>query len=172
MTDRIIPVGKLGKAHGIRGEILLFWYAESFILSKGKTIWLKNTQGQIQQYTVKYCKPYKSQFILSLENIINRDQAEYLVGNDVLISRNDIPNTDDILIYDLLQSDIFLENGTYIGKLNNVDFPAGNELWSIKSNDNDEILFPAIPEFVKNIDLINHIITINPPKGLIEINKK
>ncbi len=57
----------------------------------------------------------------------------------------------------------------FLGTLEKIDFMAGQEIWVIKSEENEEILLPAVEEFVEVINLEEGEIIITPPQGLIEI---
>ncbi len=57
----------------------------------------------------------------------------------------------------------------YLGVLERIDFMAGQEIWVIKGEDEEEILLPAVEEFVEVIDIEEGEIIITPPQGLIEL---
>jgi len=56
-----------------------------------------------------------------------------------------------------------------IGIIEEIIFPAGQELWVIKNNKGQEILFPAVSDFIDHYDLANNKVYINPPAGLLDI---
>ena len=59
--------------------------------------------------------------------------------------------------------------GESSGVLDHVLFHGEQELWSILTPEGKEILLPAVPEFVADIDLDTGIIRITPPEGLLEL---
>ena len=59
--------------------------------------------------------------------------------------------------------------GEQLGTLDHVLFHGEQEVWSILTPDGKEILLPAVPEFVADIDLDAEIIRITPPEGLLEL---
>ncbi|MCI7568134.1 MAG: ribosome maturation factor RimM, partial [Desulfovibrio sp.] len=67
---------------------------------------------------------------------------------------------------------ILLEDGRRLGTLDHVEFPAGQPLWSIHTDDDREILFPAQPRFIAAFDTDAPSITIAPPEGLLDIYLK
>ena len=63
-------------------------------------------------------------------------------------------------------------DGEVIGELEDIDFPAGQEMWVIRAPESEggyEILLPAVPEFVLDIDLDAEVVTIAPPEGLLDL---
>lgn len=59
--------------------------------------------------------------------------------------------------------------GQKLGVLDHVLFHGEQELWSILTPEGKDILLPAVPEFVADIDLDTEIIRITPPEGLLEL---
>jgi 16S rRNA processing protein RimM len=46
---------------------------------------------------------------------------------------------------------------------------AGQELWFIHDEDGNEIMLPAVDEFIRGIDLDAGVILVDPPDGLLEL---
>jgi 16S rRNA processing protein RimM len=59
-------------------------------------------------------------------------------------------------------------SGEKLGVLARVE-PAGQELWIITGVRGNEILLPAVPEFVNSIDARRGVIRVSPPPGLLEL---
>ena len=95
-------------------------------------------------------------------------------GQELLIDASFLPEADDDEPYlrDLIGLTVKLENGDIVGELEDVDFPAGQEMWVIRAPESEgghEILLPAVPEFVLDIDLSAEVVTIAPPEGLLDL---
>ena len=120
---------------------------------------------------------WKDQLILGIEGCNDRSAAEQLRGQELLIDASFLPEADEDEPYlrDLIGLSVRLEDGTVVGELESVDFPAGQEMWSIRAPENEggyEILFPAVPEFVLDIDLSAETVTIAPPEGLLDLYRE
>lgn len=60
----------------------------------------------------------------------------------------------------------------YLGLIEDIIFPADQEIWLIKTDKNEEILFPAVSQFLDRYDLSdleNVKVYLYPPSGLLEI---
>ena len=117
---------------------------------------------------------WKDQLILTIEGVNDRTQAEQMRGQELLIDASHLPEAeeDEPYLRDLLGLAVKLENGEVIGELEDIDFPAGQEMWVIRAPESEggyEILLPAVPEFVLDIDLDAEVVTIAPPEGLLEL---
>ena len=62
-----------------------------------------------------------------------------------------------------------LPDGSRLGVLDHVEYPAGLEVWSIVTDDGKEVLFPAEASFIEGFDLEGECIHIAPPEGLLDI---
>ncbi len=71
---------------------------------------------------------------------------------------------------DLMGLSVVLDTtGETLGVLEHVLFHGEQEVWSIQTPAGKEILLPAVPEFVADIDLDAEVIRITPPEGLLEL---
>lgn len=167
--DDLIFLGYTGKPHGIKGEISVKWFAE-FIPEAHKRIFLQKDKI-LSPFSIISVKPHKDRLLFSLKGVETRNEAENLAGMEVLMLKRDLPPLEDGEVYlqELLGSEIFLEDGTKAGILENFEFPVGQEIWIIRQEDGKELLLPAREEFIADIDPLNKKITIQPPAGLLDI---
>ena len=100
------------------------------------------------------------------------DSLELLRGQTLLIPESALPelDEDEVYLHDMLGLSVVLDaTGQKLGVLDHVHFHGEQELWSILTQEGKEILLPAVPEFVADIDLDTEIIRITPPEGLLEL---
>ena len=172
-ASSLVVLGRLMKPHGIKGAIRVEYYAESPELLE-KPLMLRAGRFAPRPVRIKEWSLWKDQLILTIDGIEDRTQAEQMRGQELLIDASFLPEADDDEPYlrDLLGLTVKLENGKVVGELEDIDFPAGQEMWVIRAPEADggyEILLPAVPEFVLDIDLSAEVVTIAPPEGLLEL---
>ena len=170
MSDNTVILGRLTRPHSIRGEIRVDYYADSLELLDGPLL-LRAGRSEVRPVRVASRRLWKEQLIIRLEGVEDRSTAETLRGQELLVDKSLLPeaNPDEPYLDDLLGLPIELENGVHLGILDEVLFPAGQEVWSIRTPGDREVLLPAVPEFVRDIDLDNGRIVVAPPPGLLEI---
>lgn len=185
--SELVVLGRLGRPHGIRGEIRAEYYAESPLLLE-KPLLLQAGRALPRPVRVASWRYWQDRLILKLEGVDDRSAAELLRGQELLMEGELLPEADEdeAYLHDMIGLPVFSreEEGSArpIGVLENVLFPAGQEIWSIRAyRDGEydpespqrasghEILFPAVPEFVDDIDLDAGRILIAPPSGLLEL---
>lgn len=91
------------------------------------------------------CRMHKGRPLLLLEGITDRNMAEALRGQKILLDRADLPEPgeDEAYLEDLLGCDVLLPEGRRLGRLDHFEYPAGQEIWAIVTDQGDEVLFPA-----------------------------
>jgi 16S rRNA processing protein RimM len=163
-----VVVGRLGRPHGIRGEVtvevrtdepeLRFAPGSSVFLSSGKSIKIE---------TIRW---HQNVLLVKFDGIADRNESETLRGNlvEVEIDELDLPEDEDEF-YDrqLIGLKVF-ENAIQVGILEDVLHLPGHDLLSIKLTDGKEMLLPFVEQFVPVIDLEKGIVSITPPQGLME----
>ncbi|MDR2406074.1 MAG: ribosome maturation factor RimM, partial [Deltaproteobacteria bacterium] len=100
-----VLLGRLGKAHGIKGEIYMEFYGlDPSILKKASFILLNPRTHNQRQAVVSAYRPHQKGLIVSFPEITTRTQAEALTGYELLIPREVLPEIEDdeVYIHDLM----------------------------------------------------------------------
>lgn len=188
-TD-LVYVGEISKAHGIRGEVSLHFVAESSDILRGsiflsppsstsrnttRNVTLDPTErSSLSSIDVEKIRMHHGAVLLTLKGITDRTEAEKLRRCKVYVPREKLPelSEDEYYIADMLNLAVIAKidgKERTIGYIASIDSPAGQELWTIITPENKEILFPAVPEFVDDIDLDAEVVKITPPPGLLDL---
>ena len=170
-----IAIGFISKAHGIRGEVHVVLNAEDAELLRGP-VFLRRGSGEPLPRAVVGLRAHHGGLLARIEGINDRTAAEALKGTEILVERDKLsPDESDgeILLAELVGLRVLCaeDGGTFseLGRIESVDTPAGQELWSIRTPDGKEVLFPAVEEFVLDIDLEAGSVRIAPPPGLLDL---
>ena len=172
-----LVVGIITSVHGVNGKLKirsLSDFKERFTKPGKRWVQRKNEQPILHKLLSGYQKPGKESFIISLEGIENRDEANKLKQCKLLVQTNDIPTlkNNEFHLNQLLdlQVKLYLNNELQkIGKV--VDLiTENNNLIVVKlEKNNKNVLIPFVKEIVTTIDQKNNFLIINPPKGLLEL---
>jgi 16S rRNA processing protein RimM len=174
----LLPIGYLSKAHGIRGELVFVPTVESSDLVQGTLFLRHRGGGAIRPFSLLRKRTHHGSFLLSFAGVTTRNDAELLRSHTVFVSRQDVPppEDDEVFLNDLPGLSVFAldESGAEaeLGVLETVSAPAGQLLWSIRTPEGKEILFPAVEDFVLSIDLDRKRARIAPPPGLLDVYLK
>lgn len=163
-------MGTLARPHGIKGELCIDWHADSPLLLE-TPLWLRQGSAPPRRVRPLAVRSHKGRPLLMLEGVNDRTAAEALRGAALLVRREDLPPpaADEAYLHDLLGCAVLLPEGGRLGRLDHVEYPGGQEVWSIRTEDEREVLFPARPEYILHLDPQIPAVTIDPPPGLLEI---
>lgn len=174
----MVPIGYLTKAHGIRGELVFVPTTDSPELADGLVYLRPRHGGRFKELTVIRKRRHHGTLLMTFEGVASRNDAELLRSHTVFIPKDRLPplEEDEIYLSDLPGLTVMaaLDGGTEreIGVIVSADAPAGQMLWSIRTRDGKEILFPAVEEFVLSIDPDKGMARIAPPPGLLDLYLK
>jgi len=147
-------------------------YADSpSIFARVPALYLQDGSHPPRPYKVRAWREHKEYVLLTLEGVDDRDKADALRGQTVLVREADLPEPEEgeHYLYQLMGCRVLLENGTEIGVLDNFFETAAQDTWVIVDDKGREILLPAVDEFVLDIDLDARTITVDPPEGLLDL---
>tara|TARA_Y100000589_G_scaffold275913_1_gene270235 strand:- start:89 stop:628 length:540 start_codon:yes stop_codon:yes gene_type:complete len=170
-------IGFITSSHGVDGRLNikpLSDFKERF--TKPGKRWIQKNDEEPVPYNLKsgFQKPGKDLFIISLEGIKDRNQADNLKEYKLLVKSNDIPKLKDneFHLNQLIDLDVKLlikNDLKVVGKV--VDLITEiNHLIVIRLNENNrDVLIPFVKEIVTTIDKKNKFLIIDPPKGLLDL---
>ncbi|QGY40078.1 16S rRNA processing protein RimM [Pseudodesulfovibrio cashew] len=167
-----IEVGGVARPHGIRGEFCIKSYADSpSLFGRVSTVFLQRDGGRPEPLAVESWREHKGMVLLKCKGVNDRDRVDELRGMAVLIREDDLPEPDEgeHYIVDMLGCRVRLDDGTDVGVLETFYENPGQDTWVIVADDGKEILLPAVPEFVLDVDLDEEVIVIDPPEGLLDL---
>jgi 16S rRNA processing protein RimM len=167
----LVAVGELGKPHGLRGEISVGTHADSPALyEQVDKVYLNIGRGRPRAVSIEAVRPHKGRVLLKFKGIDGRDQAERWRGAVLMVRRKDLPETDPDEVYwhDLYGIEVRTTTDRVLGILSQIQ-AMPQEIWTITAPTGEEILFPAHPDNVEDIDLDAGRAVIDPPPGLVEL---
>ncbi len=172
--NEVVVIGRIVGAHGLNGTSKVFSYAESLsIYTPNSSIIVRQPQGQERTCVIRWAKPHTRCILLALEGVTNRDQAESLVGCELLIFKSSLPDPEEGTYYwfDLIGLSVYTTEGRFLGWLTSIIPTGSNDVYVVRSNtegknDGDEVLIPAIESVVREIDLERNIMRVDLPQDL------
>jgi 16S rRNA processing protein RimM len=170
--DDLILVGKVVGAHGIRGNLKVHSYTESFSVYEAEEgIHAILPDGSIRAVTVDRVCPHGKNLLMNFESVTRRDQAESLIGTELFVEKDRLPALEEDTYYwfDLVGLRVIDSSGTRLGRLVRVIPTSGNDVYVVRGEcggQPKETLIPAIGDVVLSIDLEGGIMTVDLPEGL------
>ena len=171
-----LRVGRLVKAHGLKGALKLELYTDSpdqrFRAGQKLELQVPETSEWFGK-TVKVAELrfYNQSPVLFLEGIQDRSQAETLVKAILLIETDleQLPEDPEAWYDHQLVGLTALVGEEVVGKVIRVDHLPAQDLLAIETS-NGEVLVPFVKQIVPLVDIQEGQVVLTPPAGLFEIN--
>lgn len=167
-------MGRLLKAHGLKGAIKLELYTDSpnerFVPGAVLKLQVPETSPWFgKTLTVKELRWYNQAPVIFFEGIDDRNQAETLIRAILLIDADTqtLPAEEDAWYdYQLVGLKVF-RDGIEIGKVTRVEHLPAQDLLAVQTGDR-EVLVPFVKAIVTEVDMAAGSIVVKPPMGLFE----
>ncbi|HKL79437.1 MAG TPA: ribosome maturation factor RimM, partial [Mobilitalea sp.] len=155
--------------HGLKGEVKVFSTTDDINRFKELKEVTLDTGKEYITLEIEGVKFFKQNAILKFKGIDNIDDISKYRGKDLLVTREYAIklNQDEHFIYDLIDFEVFTDEGTKLGILDEILTTPANDVYVVKTADNKEILLPSIKECILDIDTDNSKITVHMMPGLV-----
>lgn len=167
MMKQFLEAGEIVNTHGINGEVKINpWCDSAEFLASMKCLYIDEKPVKVAKARV-----HKNCVLVKFAGIDSIEQAMELKRKIVFINRSDVKlPKGTVFVQDLIGLDVYdLRFNKIIGKLTDVMNLPTSDVYVVKSSvSGNEILVPAIPEFVKNSDISKGIITICSIEGMCD----
>ncbi|MGW0702594.1 ribosome maturation factor RimM [Streptomyces sp. NPDC002867] len=166
-----LVVGRIGRAHGIKGEVTVEVRTDEPELRLGPGAVLATDPPAAGPLTIESGRVHSSRLLLRFEGVRDRNAAEAL-RNTLLIAEVDpeeLPeDPDEYYDHQLMDLDVVLADGTEIGRITEISHLPSQDLFIVERPDGSEVMIPFVEEIVTEIDLAEQKAVIDPPPGLID----
>ncbi len=166
MADRLLQVGRVSGAFGVKGEIRITTFTEDPLALKTYRV-LKREDGSAG-LTLNTVRAVKGAVIATATGIETRDQAEALKGLKLFVSRDDLPDPDEDEFYlaDLVGLAVRDPDGEAMGVIKSVqDFGAG-DLLEVQPPVGATWWLPFTREAVPAVDIAGGFVTAVRPEEI------
>ena len=162
-----LPACKIVSTHGVRGDMKALPLCDgAAFLAKFKRLFTSaDGAGETRVLGVR---AQGNVILLRLDGITDMDAARAQVGRTYYLAKADakLPRgryfIDDLLGCDVVDAD----TDRVYGQLTNVDRPAAQDIYTVTDGAGEEHMLPAVPEFVKKIDIDARKIFVTPIEGM------
>ena len=164
----LVLIGEIVGAHGIKGTSKLRSYAESLSLfESGSALLVRERNGRESKREIQWVKPHSGTALIQFIGINDRDQAESLIGANLFVRKEALPDLDEDTHYwmDLIGVDVYTIEEDYLGRIESIIETGSNDVYVVK-DDKKEVLIPALASVVLDIDIKHKRMQVDLPEGL------
>lgn len=163
-------VGRVVKAHGLRGEIVVEPRTDNVEARFAPGTVLSVRGSRVSRVTVVAARRHADRLLVTVEEVGDRDAAEGLRTAELTAPALDEAPEDPDEFHDhqLEGLAVVLTDGTAVGTVTAVLHGAGGELLSVDRAEGGELLVPFVAAIVPEVDVAGGRLVIDPPEGLLD----
>jgi 16S rRNA processing protein RimM len=166
-----VTVGRIGRPHGIRGDVVVGVRTDEPELRFARGSRLDTDPADLGPLTVAATKWHSGELLVRFEGIGDRDAAAELRGTWLTVDSATIAppeDPDEFRDADLVGLSVRTVDGTQVGTVQDV-LHSGQDVLVIKSADGREVMVPFVKPLVPDVDIPAGVLTIDPPEGLLNV---
>ena len=169
-TPRFVALGRLGRTHGMRGELRFFPYAFPCpTLQEGRSVLLQGTEGKNLSLTVENIRRRAPFLLVRFQEVTSLEQAQALCHAVVSIEERWFSPVQEgeFYYYQVIGLNVLTTADECVGQITQVFFSGGHDVWVVRQG-KKEHLIPVTEEIVRSIDIPSGRVVIEPMEGLLD----
>ncbi len=125
--------------------------------------------GEKKIFFLQSVKRKKDSVLIKFKDFNNKESVEVLLGRQVFVDDKDLLKLPKghYFIHDIIGSKV-IRNGNEFGTLTDVYSLDANDVYVIRKTSGEEILIPAVNEFIEKIDIINKVLILKAGEDIYE----
>lgn len=164
-----LAVGQVVGAHGIRGEVKITVMTDFPARYRAGAKLYLGTELDCAPTEIQAARPHKGMMLVKLSTVPDRNMAETLQGQYLLIPADQaMPLAEhEHYAHDLIGLAVETATGEALGTLTEVIFTGANDVYVI-SGPAGEVLLPALRSVILQVDVAAGKMTVAVPEGLLD----
>jgi 16S rRNA processing protein RimM len=170
----MVLVGRVSRPHGIRGHVLVApetdFVEERF--RPGAEVWTRSARGD-ELLTVASMRVQNGRPVIGFEGFDTIEDVERLAGSELRVPESALQELEagTYYLHQLVGCVVDTTDGRRVGEVTRVEGGVGASLLTV-SGPGGDVLIPFVEDICVEVDVAGRRIRIDPPEGLLELNRK
>jgi 16S rRNA processing protein RimM len=168
-----VIVGRAGRPHGIRGEVVIGVRTDEpdlrFAVDAAVDVSTDPEKTDGERLTVASARWHSGQLLVRFDGITDRTAASELTGSWLSVDTSQLPDTgdpDEFRDHELIGLNVRTSGGEPVGVVTDV-LHYGQDLLVVRRPEG-EFMVPFVKEIVPEVDIGAGLVVIDPPPGLLD----
>ncbi len=168
--ERLIKVGAITSTHGLRGEVKVYPLTDDAARFRGCRELILDTGKEKKKLEVENVKFFKQFVILKFKGLDRIEDVEGYRRKELYVTRDQaVPlEKDEYFIADLIGLRVVDEEGESLGTLRDVIRTGANDVYSVLTQEGEELLLPAIRDCILEVDVEGGRMRVHILPGLLD----
>lgn len=163
--DAHIVVGRIRSAWGLRGDVGVEVLSDvPTRFDVGSVLHLRGKPTRVER-----SRRSKRGLLVKFDAVHDRTQADALRGEELTVRPDQLEPLPDGVYYhfQIIGMRVSAHDGEPLGVIKEIITTGGNDVYVIAKHGRRDVLIPAIPDVVLNVDLAKNLMLVDLPGGLI-----
>ncbi|WP_199716762.1 ribosome maturation factor RimM [Micromonospora musae] len=184
----MLIVGRIGKPHGIRGEVTVevrtdepdARFAPGSVLrtEPGATPRTSPDAGPgvpfrvPAELVIESARWHQGRLLVAFEGVLDRDVAEALRDTLIGVDSSEVAAPEDpeeFNDHELVGLSVVTPTGERLGEVARIDHAPSSDLLVLRRPEGKTALIPFVKAIVPEVDLANRRVVVDPPGGLLDL---
>lgn len=169
--EEVYKIGKIGKPHGVKGELTLFFDDDVFDRVEAEFLVLCVDGILVPFYMDEWRFKTGETALVKFTDIDTKEAASELTGCEVFFPKHLSDRDDDDLTWDEIKGfEVVDANYGNIGKVVSIDDSTANVIMDVETAKGSIVLIPANENLIKEVNSESRRIIVDLPDGLVDLN--
>jgi 16S rRNA processing protein RimM len=164
---RYLAVGRVTRAHGIRGEVSVLPLTQvASRFEPGSRVFVGESDER--PLVVQSSRPNRDRVLVVFRGTSDRDAAEELRGSYLFVPAEEahaLPEG-EFWPHELVGAEVITDRGRPLGRLQEIIRTPANDVWSVRDESGAEVLVPALKSVVDDVDVRARRVVVHEVPGL------
>jgi 16S rRNA processing protein RimM len=168
--DSCFKLGKISKAHGLKGEVLIILEKEFPVQYSSLGSVFVDINKKLIPFFIQNISVSQKKAFVKFEDINDLNEVSALVGKDVYLPESLLPEGEEgvILYTDLIGYTISDKTLGVLGKIVDLYETPAQDIFAMEYKEK-EILIPAKEELILKVEKKKKILHMDIPEGLVDL---
>jgi 16S rRNA processing protein RimM len=176
LSEGFYLVGRVRRAHGIRGEVVIESLTDGpdAIFAAGRRVFAGTRSGDVtperQELQIHHSSPFKGGWIVGFDGIPDKTAADTWRDRYLLVPEEEVdpPDEDELFIHQIVGMRVMHVGGGEIGDVTEIfELPQGLVI-EVRRPDRGPVLLPYDDHTVRAVDAEQRVIHVDPVEGLLD----
>jgi 16S rRNA processing protein RimM len=161
-----LKVGFLRRPHGVQGEMIMDLHTDfPERMKRGRKLFVGENY---QPMTLTSVRPHSSRLLVKFKDVETPEEAGKFRNQWVYVQTKDAPPLPEGQIYqhELFGFQVVDEQENLLGELVEILDTGANDVYVVKNESGKEILLPAIPSVILELDPVRRLLRVHLLEGL------
>jgi 16S rRNA processing protein RimM len=172
--EELIAVGKITNTHGVKGYVKVFPLTDNLerFYQLNKVMLVLGDHRREEAIDQVKLNIHKNAAYILFKGISDISGAGSLKNSLIMIPKSQLVSLPENTYYhfQIIGLQVYLQQGDYLGQIMQILETGANDVYMLeKETGSKPILIPALKSIVKEIDLEQGKMIVDPPPGLLDI---